>query len=65
MNPFTKHPKEVGETYLQHMGVALGFSFTFLLPTLAAFVHAFVPFLFINTASNKVFSLYKKMSRRR
>ena len=65
MNPFTKHPKEVGETYLQHMGVALGFSFTFLLLTLAAFVHAFVPFIFINTASSKVFSLYKKMNKRR
>jgi hypothetical protein len=65
MNLFTKHPKEVGETYLQHMCVALGFSFVFLLLTLSAFVHAFVPFIFINTASNKVFSLHKKINKRK
>lgn len=65
MNPFTKHPAEVGETYLQHMRVALGFSVTFAWLAFVALVHAFFPFAFITTASDKVIYLYKKMTKRR
>ena len=29
-NIFNQHPKEVGETYFQHLWIAFKFSFTFL-----------------------------------
>ena len=50
-NVFTKHPKEVGETYLEHMFNALRYSLTFLFLSVVAFIHAILPFLFTRTAS--------------
>ena len=51
MNIFTKHPTEVGETYLEHMFNALRYSLTFLFLFVVAFIHALLPFLFTRTAS--------------
>ena len=51
INIFTKHPKEVGETYLEHMVNALRYSLTFLFLFVVAFIHAILPFLFTRTAS--------------
>ena len=51
MNIFTKHPNEVGETYLQHMWAASRYSATFLLLVFVSFTHAIFPFLFKRTAS--------------
>lgn len=56
---FTKHPKSVNETYLQHMRFSLKYSFKFILCAIAAFVHAIFPFLFTNYASKKVEYLIK------
>ena len=50
-NIFTKHPKEVGETYLQHMWASFRYSLTFLLLVLVAIIHAILPFVFTKTAS--------------
>ena len=50
-NIFTKHPKEVGETYLQHMWASFRYSLTFLLLVFVAMVHAILPFVFTKTAS--------------
>ena len=50
-NVFTKHPKEVGETYLQHMWASFRYSLTFLLLVFVAMVHAILPFVFTKTAS--------------
>ena len=50
-NVFTKHPKAVGETYLEHMFNALRYSLTFLFLFVVAFIHAILPFLFTRTAS--------------
>ena len=50
-NVFTKHPKEVGETYLQHMWASFRYSLTFLLLVFVAIVHAILPFAFTKTAS--------------
>lgn len=65
MQYFTQHPAHVGETYLQHMGVALGFAVTLGLAALAAFLHAFVPALCEKTASNAIRRLYARMETRR
>ena len=47
-NIFTEHLNEVDETYIQHMGNALKFSFTFLQLAVIAFIHGGLPFCFVN-----------------
>ena len=54
MNIFTEHPTQVSETYLQHMKKALTFSFKLLWMGCQALLHAFLPFLFVTTVSNKI-----------
>ncbi|MCB8819062.1 DUF6356 family protein [Microvirga rosea] len=61
---FTEHPDSVGETYFEHMGVALSFAWPLLGAGLAALVHAFLPFLCVTTASRVVKQLYARMTNR-
>lgn len=61
---FTDHPESVGESYFQHMAVALSFAGSLLGAGLAALVHAFLPFLFVKTASDTVKRLYARMINR-
>ena len=63
-NIFTKHPKEVGETYLEHMWNALRYSFTFLLLFFVALIHSILPFLFTKTAGCVVQEMAKHMKER-
>jgi len=65
MNPFKKHPQDVGETYFEHMGVALKFAGKFLKWTLIAFVHAFFPFLYTTYISDRIDELHKQLKKRR
>ena len=53
-NPFTKHPKEVNETYLEHMWCAIKFSCKLECLAFAAFIHGIFPFLFKTTASDGI-----------
>ena len=64
-NPFTQHPSSIDETYVEHMGNALKFSFTFLQLAVIAYIHAFLPFMFTNTGSDKVRELNELMLKRR
>ena len=61
---FTEHPEAVGESYTEHMRVALSFSGPLLLAGLAALVHAFLPFLCTTTASRTVKRLHARMMNR-
>jgi Family of unknown function (DUF6356) len=61
---FTDHPRSVGESYLEHMRVALSFAAPLATAAAAALVHAFLPFLFVRTASVTVKTLYDRMTRR-
>ena len=58
-NIFTKHPNSLNETYFQHMKVALKMSISMFYAALACFIHAFLPFTFINTAGGKIYKLVK------
>lgn len=58
---FTEHPREVGETYLEHMGVAFGFGRRMLLGGLACMVHGFVPGIHKRTGSNTIRALNARM----
>jgi hypothetical protein len=51
MNPFTEHPRSVGETYWQHMHFAFRFGAKMATGGIAAMVHSLLPFCFVTTAS--------------
>ena len=61
---FTNHPASVGESYGEHMRVALGYAVPLTKAAAAAYVHAILPFLFTTTASGIVKGLYDRMTRR-
>jgi hypothetical protein len=61
---FTEHPDAVGETYFEHMRVALSFAGPLAAAALAAFLHAFLPFLCVTTASATVKRLHARMVNR-
>ena len=50
-NPFTEHPADVGETYLEHCMFACRYGAKMTLGGIAAFVHGLFPFLFQTTGS--------------
>ena len=62
---FTDHPESVGESLFRAMDVALSFAGPLLAAGLAALVHAFLPFLFLTTASRTVKRLHARMVNRR
>ena len=64
-NIFTKHPNELGETYLQHGFSAMRYSLTFLFLFIIAFIHAILPFLFKETASGIVCEMSLDMECRK
>jgi len=64
-NIFTKHPKEVGESYLQHLWVAWKYSFSLLLLFLAAFIHSIFPFIFKNITSAKIIKMAEDLKNRK
>jgi hypothetical protein len=50
-NPFTTHPREVGETYFEHGLFACRYGAKMALGGIAAFLHGLMPFLFETTGS--------------
>ena len=64
-NPFTKHPKEVNETYLEHMRCAFKFYCKLTILSYAAIIHAVFPFLCETTASDGIRELNDCMKKRR
>ena len=50
-NPFTAHPRSVGEGYLEHGAFACRYGAKMALGGLAAFIHGVFPFLFQTTGS--------------
>lgn len=63
-NPFTRHPREIGEGYLAHLRTAAGFGAVMVMGGLCVMVHAVLPFLFENTGSRTMDKLHKRMTRR-
>src|SRR4051812_43578884 len=61
---FTEHPDAVGESYFEHMSVALSFAGPLAVAAMAALIHAFLPFLCVTTASATVKRLYARMTNR-
>lgn len=59
-----RHLMEAGETYFQHLRVALGFSARLVKAGAACALHAFVPALFTTTASRSIKELHSKLATR-
>lgn len=58
---FLRHPRSVGESYLEHQSVALSFAGEMLVAGLACAVHALVPALFTKTASRAIERLHSRL----
>lgn len=63
-NIFTDHPREVGETYLQHLWGALKYSLTLLGLFYIALIHSILPFIFKKTVSDKIIKMAEKLKNR-
>ena len=50
-NPFTAHPRDVGESYLEHGFFACRYGVKMTAGGIAAFIHGLLPFLFQTTGS--------------
>ena len=61
-NPFTRHPRDIGESYGEHMGRAAASGVKLIGSGLACLVHAVFPFLFERTASETVRELHRGMA---
>ena len=64
MSIFTKHPNDIGETYIRHCLQAVRYSFTFLFLFVIAFIHAIFPFLFQTTVRDILRELNDDVNRR-
>jgi len=62
---FIEHPREVGETYAEHFGVATSFGMEMVKGGLACLVHALVPGLCKTTGSDTVRRLHVRMVEKR
>jgi len=68
MNIFSKskkHCNKAGETYFQHMFVAISISFNLLKACLMAFIHSIIPALFEKGASNKIIDMYNYLQNKK
>ncbi len=61
---FTEHPKDVNETYFQHLKTASSFAGGLALCAFCCFVHALVPGFFTNSASARVERMHARMHNR-
>lgn len=57
----TRHLDQVGETYFEHFGHALGFAATLALAAVVCLLHALLPFLFERTGSTLIRRLHDRM----
>lgn len=63
-NIFTKHPRQVGETYFEHLKFAGAFGLNMLIGGFACLTHAIFPFVFEKTGSNKLLSMTRNFVER-
>ena len=64
-NIFTKHPNDIGESYLQHLINGISFFFNLVTIAVKVFIHSIFPFLFENSASNKIAELNRVLQDRK
>ena len=65
MKMFTRHLKENDMTYLAHLKCALRYSIESGKASAVFAIHAFIPFMFVQTGSEKLDSLIWKIRKRK
>jgi hypothetical protein len=60
---FTRHPRENGKTYLQHLFHAWSLSLEMAMGSFALLIHGIFPEWFENTGSSIISSLSHKLSK--
>jgi len=55
------HPRDVCMTYMTHMKLSLYFSYSLFVGSMKAFVHAFIPDVYITSTSDLSAELYKSL----
>lgn len=63
VNKFTKHPKEQGETYLEHMWSAWKIIYFLKKLELKCLIHSFFPFVYTTAISEKIECLREMTER--
>ena len=61
---FANHPREVGESYFEHMSHAMGFGLKLARLSACAFAHAVVPGVHKTTVSDEIKSMARDMGGR-
>lgn len=61
---FLRHPRSIGESYVQHLGAAMRFALDLFGAAAACLLHALVPGLFERSASRTVARLHAQLKRR-
>lgn len=61
---FADHPREVGESYFQHMAHSASFGFTLARLSATAFLHALVPGVHKSTVSDEIKGIARDMGGR-
>jgi hypothetical protein len=62
---FLDHPESVGESYVQHLGVAGRFGLTMVAGGIACTIHAVLPAMFPAAGSSTVAKLHAQMVAKR
>jgi hypothetical protein len=63
-NPFTHHPRDIGESYATHFGHAAWFGLRLIGGGIACLIHGIFPFLYVKTASRTIDRLHAKLHGR-
>lgn len=64
-NFFSRHLKNVNESYFTHFRKAFGFAVCLFILSLKSLIHAIFPFLYEDTTSSKINELNEKLRKRR
>lgn len=62
---FVDHPRQVGESYFEHMATAASFGVRMIAGGLACFAHAVVPGVCVKTGSRTIIDLHDRMVKNR
>jgi hypothetical protein len=63
-NIFSRHPRQIGESYGAHFVNAASFGLRMLAGGTAVLIHAFLPFLFVQTGSRTMAKLHRRITGR-
>lgn len=62
---FTEHPKQTGESYLEHLWFTIRMTLRMVYTSIALFLHGVFPFIFVRTASTQMEKMYLIMLTRK